>query len=92
MNNKVCGVWVKDSLTGKDYEVKSKVVINATGVFTDAIMKMDDVKHESIISPSQGIHLVVDKEFLPGDTAIMIPRTDDGRVLYLLYPGIIKLY
>ncbi|MGB3007797.1 MAG: glycerol-3-phosphate dehydrogenase/oxidase, partial [Chitinophagaceae bacterium] len=82
MQQKICGVWVKDSTTGKDYEVKSKVVINATGVFTDAIMKMDDVKHENIISPSQGIHLVVDKEFLPGDTAIMIPRTDDGRVLF----------
>jgi glycerol-3-phosphate dehydrogenase len=82
MNNKVCGVWVKDSMAGKEYEVKSKVVINATGVFTDAIMKMDDAKHESIINPSQGIHLVVDKEFLPGDTAIMIPRTDDGRVLF----------
>ena len=82
MNNKVCGVWVKDLLTGKEYEVKSKVVINATGVFTDAIMKMDDPKHESMITPSQGIHLVVDKEFLPGDTAIMIPRTDDGRVLF----------
>ncbi len=82
MNKKVCGVWVKDELTGKDYEVKSKVVINATGVFTDAIIKMDDAKHESIINPSQGIHLVVDKEFLPGDTAIMIPRTDDGRVLF----------
>ena len=82
MENKVCGVWVKDSLTGKEYEVRSKVVINATGVFTDTIMKMDDAKHESIISPSQGIHLVVDKEFLPGDTAIMIPRTDDGRVLF----------
>jgi glycerol-3-phosphate dehydrogenase len=82
MNKKVCGVWVKDSLTGKDHEVRSKVVINAAGVFTDTIMKMDDAKHESIISPSQGIHLVVDKEFLPGDTAIMIPRTDDGRVLF----------
>ena len=81
-NNKVCGVWTKDSQTGKDYEVKSKVVINATGVFTDAIMKMDDAKHENIISPSQGIHVVVDKEFLPGDTAIMIPKTDDGRVLF----------
>ncbi|MBL7723031.1 MAG: glycerol-3-phosphate dehydrogenase/oxidase [Chitinophagaceae bacterium] len=82
MQQKVCGVWVKDSQTGKEREVKSKVVINATGVFTDAIMKMDDPKHESIISPSQGIHLVVDKEFLPGDTAIMVPRTDDGRVLF----------
>jgi len=82
MNKKVCGVWVKDALTGKDYEVKSRAVINATGVFTDAIMKMDDPKHENIINPSQGIHLVVEKEFLPGDTAIMIPRTDDGRVLF----------
>ncbi len=82
LNKKVCGVWVKDFLTGKEFEVKSKVVINATGVFTDAIMKMDDANHEGIINPSQGIHLVVDKEFLPGDTAIMIPKTDDGRVLF----------
>lgn len=82
MNNNICGVWVKDQLTGKEYEVRSKVVINATGVFTDAVMKMDDPKHENIINPSQGIHLVVDKDFLPGDTAIMIPRTDDGRVLF----------
>ncbi|MBC7874923.1 MAG: glycerol-3-phosphate dehydrogenase/oxidase [Ferruginibacter sp.] len=82
MNSKICGVWVKDFLTGKEYEVKSKVVINATGVFTDVIMKMDEPKHENIISPSQGIHLVVNKEFLPGETAIMIPRTDDGRVLF----------
>ncbi|MBI5857765.1 MAG: glycerol-3-phosphate dehydrogenase/oxidase [Sphingobacteriales bacterium] len=82
MQQKICGVWVKDFFTGKEYEVKSKVVINATGVFTDALMRMDDIKHENIINPSQGIHLVVDKEFLPGDTAIMIPRTDDGRVLF----------
>lgn len=82
LNKKICGVWAKDLLTGKDYEIRSKVVINATGVFTDTIMKMDDAAHENIISPSQGIHLVVDKEFLPGDTAIMIPKTDDGRVLF----------
>jgi len=82
MQHTLCGVCVKDAFTGKDYEVKSKVVINATGVFTDGVMRMDDAKHENIISPSQGIHLVVDKEFLPGDTAIMIPRTDDGRVLF----------
>ena len=82
IQQQVCGVWVKDYFTGKDYEVRSKVVINATGVFTDKVLRMDDPKHESIISPSQGIHLVVDKEFLPGDTAIMIPKTDDGRVLF----------
>jgi glycerol-3-phosphate dehydrogenase len=81
-NKKACGVQVKDALTGKAYEIKSKVVINATGVFTDAVMNMDNPKHRPIVTPSQGIHLVVDKEFLPGDTAIMIPRTDDGRVLF----------
>jgi glycerol-3-phosphate dehydrogenase len=81
-NKKVCGVKVKDIFTGKEYAIKSKVVINATGVFTDAVMNMDDPKHKQMISPSQGIHLVVDKEFLPGNTGIMIPRTDDGRVLF----------
>lgn len=78
----VCGVFVKNSLNGKEYTINSKVVINATGVFTDRILSMDNPEHESLISPSQGIHLVVDKEFLPGDTAIMIPKTDDGRVLF----------
>lgn len=82
MQKKICGVWVKDGFTGADYEIRSKAVINATGVFTDAVMKMDDSKHRNIIHPSQGIHLVVDKSFLPGNTAIMVPRTDDGRVLF----------
>jgi glycerol-3-phosphate dehydrogenase len=79
---KTTGVQVKDHLTGKTYEVKSKAVINATGVFTDAVMNLDNPRHKQMIAPSQGIHLVVDKEFLPGETAIMIPRTDDGRVLF----------
>jgi len=81
-NKKVCGVQAKDFFSGKEYEIKSKVVINATGIFTDSVMNMDEPKHKNILSLSQGIHLVVDKEFLPGDTAIMIPRTDDGRVLF----------
>ncbi len=82
INKKITGVKVKDFFTGKAYEIKSKTVINATGIFTDAVMKMNDPQHANIITHSQGIHLVVDKEFLPGDTAIMIPRTDDGRVLF----------
>lgn len=82
INAAIVGVRVKDFFSNKEYEVKSKVVINATGVFTDTIMRMDDTNHESIINPSQGIHLIVNKDFLPGDTAIMIPRTDDGRVLF----------
>lgn len=81
-NDKTCGVKVKDGISGKEYEVKSKVVINATGVFTDNILNLDNGVHENIIAPSQGIHLVLDKEFLPGESAIMIPHTDDGRVLF----------
>ncbi len=80
--DKICGVAVNDHVTGKEYEIKSKAVINATGVFTDEILHMDDPLHEKIINPSQGIHLVVNKKFLPGDTAIMIPKTDDKRVLF----------
>lgn len=79
---KICGVRVKDNAGNNDYEIKAKAVINATGVFTDQILKMDDASAESLISPSQGIHLVFDKDFLPSDTAIMIPKTDDGRVLF----------
>ena len=81
-NGKVCGVIAKDSFENKEYEIKAKAVINATGIFSDSIAKLDDKNAEPLISPSQGIHLVFDKEFLLSDTAIMIPRTDDGRVLF----------
>ena len=79
---KIAGVQVKDELTGKTYEVQGKVVINATGVFSDAVQQMDDPQKPESIAPSQGIHIVLDKSFLPGDAAIMIPHTDDGRVLF----------
>ena len=81
-NEKVCGVIAKDSFENKEYEIKAKAVINATGIFSDSIAKLDDKNAEPLISHSQGIHLVFDKEFLLSDTAIMIPRTDDGRVLF----------
>ena len=89
-NGKVCGVKVKDilkilkdaSLSSAFFEIKAKVVINATGIFSDSIAKMDDADAELLVTHSQGIHLVFDKEFLRSETAIMIPRTDDGRVLF----------
>lgn len=79
---RVCGLLCSDSIDGKEFEIKAKAIINATGVFADSILQMDDAAAEKIVAPSQGIHLVFDKEFLPGDTAIMIPRTDDKRVLF----------
>ncbi len=81
-DGKINGVTVWDSINEKTYNINAEIVINATGVFTDAILKMDDSTNESIIAPSQGVHLVIDKSFLPGETAIMIPHTDDGRVLF----------
>ena len=81
-NEKVCGVMVTDTISGKTFEIRAKAVINATGIFSDTIAKLDDPNAEPMISYSQGIHLVFDKEFLLSDTAIMIPRTDDGRVLF----------
>lgn len=80
--NKTQGVKAIDNITKKEYEIKAKAVVNATGIFSDSIQQMDEPKKESSISPSQGIHIVLDKEFLPGDAAIMIPHTDDGRVLF----------
>ncbi|MFM2139218.1 MAG: hypothetical protein RJA57_1525 [Bacteroidota bacterium] len=79
---RICGVLAEDAETGTGFEIQSRAVINATGVFTDGVLKMDDPAIGAVMQPSQGIHLVVDRTFLPGSTAIMIPRTDDGRVLF----------
>ena len=76
------GVKVQDLMNGQEYEVKAKAVINATGIFVDSIMEMDVPTHEHMVKPSQGVHLVLDKSFLQSDYAIMIPKTDDGRVLF----------
>ena len=83
-NKKVSGVIIKDGPTGKQYEIKSKVVINATGVFADEVLQMDDTTAKKIVSPSQGVHLILHKKFFPGSFAMMIPKTKDGRVLFAL--------
>ncbi len=81
-NKTINGVTARDEITGEEFEINGRVVINATGVFTDTILKMDDPENEKIIAPSQGVHIIIDKEFLPGNSAIMVPHTDDGRVLF----------
>jgi glycerol-3-phosphate dehydrogenase len=80
----VRGVQAIDNETGSEHEIHAGVVINATGAFSDGIRRMDDPAAPHIITPSQGVHIVLEKEFLPGDTAIMVPRTDDGRVLFAI--------
>lgn len=81
-DGKISGVTAQDEITGNKYTLKAKSVINATGIFVDDLMKMDAPEKRNIVRPSQGVHLVVDKSFLGGDSAIMIPKTSDGRVLF----------
>ncbi|MFC1724403.1 glycerol-3-phosphate dehydrogenase/oxidase [candidate division KSB1 bacterium] len=78
------GVAAVDSESEKEYQLYAKVVINAAGPFSDAVRIMDEPDRIPIISPSQGVHIVLDRSFLPGDSAIMVPHTDDGRVLFAI--------
>ncbi|WP_415859556.1 glycerol-3-phosphate dehydrogenase/oxidase [Aureibaculum sp. 2210JD6-5] len=81
---KVNGVVAHDRERDECYNLNAKVIINATGVFTDEVLQMDNENAKNMVRPSQGIHLVLNKSFLPGNDAIMIPKTDDGRVLFLV--------
>lgn len=78
----VTGVKAVDQETKNEYDISARVVINATGIFTDDVIAMDEEDAKPMIAFSQGVHIILDKEFLPGETAIMVPHTDDGRVLF----------
>ncbi|MEJ2503085.1 MAG: FAD-dependent oxidoreductase [Gemmatimonadota bacterium] len=80
----IAGVVARDVETGREWRVRSRVVVNATGAWTDALRRLDAPEAAPIIRPSQGVHLVLPARFLPGDSAIMVPRTDDGRVLFAI--------
>jgi glycerol-3-phosphate dehydrogenase len=80
----VAGVRARDVESGQDRELRARVVVNATGAWTDELRRMDSPGSAPIIRPSQGVHLVLPSRFLPGDSAIMVPRTDDGRVLFAI--------
>jgi len=81
-NNQLVAIDAVDQLNGDAYTIHAGCFINATGVFTDHLRKADNPSKEPVLSLSQGTHLVVDRKFLPGDTAILIPETSDGRVLF----------
>ncbi len=81
-NNIVHGVVIEDTYNQKKYTVKASVVINATGVFIEKILALDEANSKQILSPSQGVHIVVSNKFFNGTNALMIPKTKDGRVLF----------
>jgi glycerol-3-phosphate dehydrogenase len=80
----ISGVRALDLESGEELTAPAKCVINATGAFADSVCKLDDAGAEAMIAPSQGVHIVLDAKFLPGNTAIMVPRTSDGRVLFAI--------
>lgn len=81
---KITGLLAKDMVSGEEHRLLSKLVINATGVFADSIALLDNPSAKPTIRPSQGVHVVLDKSFLQSNSAIMIPKTDDGRVLFAI--------
>jgi glycerol-3-phosphate dehydrogenase len=80
----VSGIVLQDRETQARYSAHAQVVVNATGIFTDQTRRLAQPDAASMVSPSQGIHLVLDRSFLRGDNAIMVPRTSDGRVLFAI--------
>jgi glycerol-3-phosphate dehydrogenase len=80
----VNGIRIRDAESGTEAEVRARVVVNATGAWVDRVRTMAEPDAAPMISPSQGVHVVLDRSFLPGDTAIMVPRTSDGRVMFAI--------
>lgn len=80
----VDGVHACDGESGEKFTLHARVVINATGPFTDSVRQMAEPKAEAMVFPSQGAHIVLDKSFLSGHYAILVPRTTDGRVLFAI--------
>ena len=78
----IAGVASCDRETGRRYEVRGRCVINATGVWVDGVRRLDEPAAADLVAPSQGVHLVVDRETFPSDSALLVPKTADGRVLF----------
>ena len=83
-NGKIDGLTAREIVSGDEFRLRANLVINATGVFADDIARMDNADSKPTIRPSQGVHIVLDKSFLQSNSAIMIPKTDDGRVLFAI--------
>jgi glycerol-3-phosphate dehydrogenase len=80
----VCGLVVKDVEAGNTLQIAARVVVNATGPFSDQVARLDDPGAAARIAPSQGAHIVLGREFLPGSAALLVPKTRDGRVVFAI--------
>jgi glycerol-3-phosphate dehydrogenase len=80
----MCGAVVRDEEAGAEFELRARAVINATGCFSDAVRRLADPEAQNMVAPSQGVHLVFDGSFLAGKSAILVPHTRDGRVMFAI--------
>ncbi len=80
----ISGVVAFDELHKTSYQIQAKVVINATGIFCDTVRKLDKASSPRVVAPSQGVHLVLPRSFMPSKSALLVPHTDDGRVLFFV--------
>ncbi|KAI0319156.1 DAO-domain-containing protein [Amylostereum chailletii] len=83
-NGKIIGARVKDNLTGEQWQVKAKGIINATGPFSDALLSLDDPKHKPIVQASSGVHVTLPNYYSPRKMGMLDPATSDGRVIFFL--------
>lgn len=83
-NGRINGVVAQNVESGREFEITARVVINATGVFTDVVRQQDEPRCPALVSASQGAHIVVSRDFLPRESALMVPKTADGRVLFAI--------
>jgi len=82
--DRVGGVVVRDVERGEEWRLRARLVVNAAGPFVDAVRRLAEPEAPPLLAPSQGIHLVFDAAFLPGDHAILVPHTSDGRVMFAI--------
>lgn len=83
-SGRLVGAQVYDRVSGRAYTLRARAVVNATGVFSDTVRRLDDTTVKPVVSASQGIHLMLNRRFLPGDTALLVPHTEDGRVVFVI--------
>lgn len=83
-NGRVVGVAARDAESGEEFSISARTVINATGVWVDDVRRLENPEAPALLRPSQGVHVVVDQSLLPGDDALLVPETPDGRVLFLV--------
>jgi glycerol-3-phosphate dehydrogenase len=83
-DGRLCGARVRDALGGEEFDIRARAIVNAAGPFVDRLRQMDEPDAEPVVEAASGIHIVLSSRFVPPDTGLLIPKTEDGRVLFVL--------